>query len=115
MGKSVKKKYLRNISADNPLEYYTNEVNIRSQELVNETIQYFNTGEGRRVFTPLELLNLLERQYHHVKTNIEDSVKVINDLRALPLNDLEKHVLFGLILKWFGGYPISIIMFGITH
>ena len=94
------------ISASNDLGYYTDKKNIPNQELVNETLEYFQTGAGARVFEALVFLNLLEKQYHFVLNNFKESSKVIQSLKSLPLTELEKHILYGFILKWFGGYPV---------
>ncbi|WP_118976560.1 hypothetical protein [Taibaiella koreensis] len=101
------KKKLASISENHPLEYFTDEINIPNQKLINEIIKYFEIGEGSRVFGPLEILNLLELQISFIKLNIQDGPKVISSLLNLPLNKLENHVFLGLILKWFGGYPVS--------
>ena len=100
-------KRLKDISENYQLEYYTNEKNIPNQDLVKETIGYFEKGGGARAFKPLEFLNLLEKQYWFVLTNYNNEDLVIAELKNLPLRQLEKHILFGLILKWFGGYPVN--------
>lgn len=100
------KKY-KSISANNDLAYYTSKKNIPNQDLVKETVEYFTTGEGARAFKPLEFLNLLEYQYQFIVSNIADTDRLISNLETLPLNNLERHILYGLLIKWFGGYPIS--------
>lgn len=98
---------LNSILAKNDLTFYTNKENIPNQGLVKQTIDYFMEGEGRRAFKALTFLNLLWPQYEFLIKNVADSEKVISHLLSLPLSELEKHVLFGLLLKWFGGYPIN--------
>ncbi len=100
-------KSLKSISSSNSLEYYFDENNIRNQKLVNETFTYFDKGEGKRAYNPLALLNLLDKQYHFVVDEINNPNLVIESLKKLPLTEERKHVLFGLILKWFGGYPVN--------
>jgi hypothetical protein len=100
------KSKLIDISCDYSLDYFTNESNIPNQDLVNETIAYFENGPGSRTFKPLEFLNLFEKQYRFVIKNWGDDNIVIAQLKSLPLTELEKHILYGIILKWFGGYPI---------
>lgn len=100
-------KGLKKHSTNYELAYFTNKKNIQNQNLVSVTIEYFETGEGKRAFKTLEFLNLLERQYHFVVENINDPETVISHLKALSLSELEKHILFGLIIKWFGGYPVN--------
>jgi|GEM_PF-4419973 len=99
---------LVDISCDYSLDYFTNKSNIPNQDLVNETIAYFESGPGLRVFKPLEFLNLFEKQYRFVINNWSDENIVINQLKSLPLTELEKHIVYGFILKWFGGYPIIV-------
>lgn len=101
------KNYLKKISTNYGLEYFTDEKNIPNQELVKETIEYFQTGQGSRAFKALEFLNLLQKQYQYITQNYKDSEVVISHLKALPLSNLEKHILFGLLIKWFGGYPFN--------
>lgn len=105
----IKKKRdrLKAISENYSLDHYTDEKNIPNQELVVETINYFETGPGARVFKPLVLLNLLEKQYQFVVKNWFDQHIVIDHLKKLPLDEVERHILMGLILKWLGGYPIT--------
>lgn len=98
---------LSTISYDNELSFYTDKKNIPNQELVQETIEWFEKGAGGRVFAPLVFLNLLWKQYRFITENIENTSGLISHLQSLPLNDLQKHILFGLILKWFGGYPLE--------
>jgi len=100
------KKY-KSISANNDLAYYTNIENHPNTGLIKETIEYFETGEGARAFKLLPFLNLLEKQYQFVVANYKESEKVISHMKALPLTELEKHILLGLIIKWFGGYPFN--------
>lgn len=95
------------ISANNNLLYYYNTENIPNQKLVAEIVNYFDTGEGARVFSSLELLNLLWKQYNFIVENISNTDQIFDTIINLPLNPLERHVLFGLIIKWFGGYPLD--------
>lgn len=101
---------LKKFSANNGLEYYTSKANIANQELVNDTITYFDTGPGRMEFKPLQFLNLLWQQYNIVFQNIQDPSQVMQNLEALPLSKLQQHILYGLLIKWFGGYPLEASM-----
>lgn len=101
------KKDLKNISANNNLDFYFNEKNIPAQDVVKLTHDYFENGVRKGIFKPLDFLNLLWEQYNFVVKNINDAEKVITTLNTLPLSKEKKHILFGFILKWFGGYPIN--------
>jgi hypothetical protein len=101
------KKELKAISAKNDLDFYYNAENIPNQDLVFGTLEYFETGKRKGFFEPLEFMNLLWEQYNFVNANIQKPNTTITALKALPLTVEQKHVLFGFILKWFGGYPIE--------
>jgi hypothetical protein len=101
------KKELKAISAKNDLDFYYNAENQPNQDLVFGTLEYFETGKRKGFFEPLEFMNLLWEQYNFVNNNIQKSHTTITTLKALPLTVEQKHVLFGFILKWFGGYPID--------
>ncbi|MFP5081981.1 hypothetical protein [Pedobacter sp. JCM 36344] len=98
--------HLTDISSDHPLDYYTDKKIIPNQDLVNETIDFFANGSGSDLFTPIEFLNLLDKQYNYVKINYQNSLLIQDHLKNLPLTGRCKHTLFGFILKWFGGYPV---------
>lgn len=101
------KRNLKPISANNDLNYFTNEENIPNQKLIKDTIWYFEVTDAAKVFKPLEFLNILEKQCRLVKDNVKNGKEVISHLKALPLTEHEKHILYGFILKWFGGYPVN--------
>jgi len=94
-------------STNNSLEYFTNPDNIPNQKLVEATISWFTTGPGARVFEPSTLLNLLWGQQHYINTHYNNPKNVDAHLTTLPLSPLERHVLYGLIIKWYGGYPVN--------
>jgi len=98
---------LKSISSNYTLDHYTNEKNIPNQELVNDTINYFKSGEGAELFQPLDFLNLLDKQNEFVKLNFQKADLVVEHLKNLPLPPRERHTLYGFILKWFGGYPVN--------
>lgn len=105
--KMSKLRNLSSISSDNTLEYYYNAGNIPNQDLVKETVEYFENGSGSRMFKSLAFMNLLNKQYNFIVENIEHSDLILTTLKNLPLADEERHILFGILLKWFGGYPVS--------
>lgn len=92
----------KNISADNNLDFYLNPSNIPNQDLVKETIEFL---KDRKV-EPLIYLNLLWKQWRFILENMTDVENVIAELNKLQLTKAEKHLLYALILKWSGGYPV---------
>ncbi|WP_436488815.1 hypothetical protein [Chitinophaga sp. ARDCPP14] len=108
MAKTKSPKIPADLCYNYPLEWYTDANNVPNQQSQSEIIQWFSTGPGARLFAPIEILNLLYKQVDFVSQNIYDGDKVESHLTDLPLTDLQKHVLFGLILKKFGGYPIHL-------
>lgn len=103
----IEKTRFEAVSAHNDLAFYKSPESIPNQDLVTETLTYFEKGAGARVFKPLPFLNLLWKQYNFVNENIEQADKVFETLNQLALTEIEKHILFGFILKWFGGYPVN--------
>ena len=51
------KKDLKNISANNNLDFYFNEKNIPAQDIVKLTHDYFENGVRKGIFKPLDFLN----------------------------------------------------------
>ncbi|UPK71393.1 hypothetical protein [Chitinophaga filiformis] len=101
-----KSKIVKDLSFNYPVTWFTDPSNIPNQELVQKTIQWFETGPGQRAYAPLEFLNLLYKQFRFVIENIYDAEVVSNHFRTLPLSPLQKHILTGFVLKWTGGYPV---------
>lgn len=95
---------LASISASNDLDFYFD--TIRNNDLVFGIYEYFNEGVRKDLFSPLEFFNLLQKQHDFINENQNKPFAVITELRNLPLNELEKHILFGFLLKRRGGYPV---------
>ncbi|MCF2505333.1 hypothetical protein L0663_18220 [Dyadobacter sp. CY107] len=101
---------IQSLSATNNLDFYFNVNNIANSELVFQTFDYFESGQGKGTFTPLGFLNLLCEQEKFIRRNLRGKVNSTLDvLKSLPLDDEQKHILFGFILKWKGGYPIQVL------
>ena len=96
---------IKNISTNNDLDFYYS--TIENQDLVSATIEHFEIGPRKGFLEPLEFMNLLWKQYTFVKDNVNQPHSTATALDKLPLNLEQKHVLFGFILKWFGGYPVN--------
>ena len=96
---------LKDISADNDLDFYY--AKIENQDLVFGTIEHFEDGPRKGFFEPLEFMNLLWKQYTFVKDNVNQPHSTATALNSLSLSPEQRHVLFGFILKWYGGYPVN--------
>lgn len=88
-------------------DFFYNPSKIANQELVRETIAYFETGPRKGLFEPLEFMNLLYGQYQLLIQSLQRPHSFVQDLLQLPLDETQKHVLLGFIIKWFGGYPVN--------
>ena len=71
---------------------------------------YFRIGARKGFFEPLVFLNLFDKQARIIEEFLKGEEpkpsEAINHLKSLPLNEEQKHVLFGIILKYYGGYPV---------
>ena len=71
---------------------------------------YFRIGARKGFFEPLVFLNLFDKQARIIDEFLKGEEpkpsEAINHLKSLPLNEEQKHVLFGIILKYYGGYPV---------
>lgn len=91
----------------NNIDFFLNRRNIPNQNLVKNTISYFESGKGIGVFDKLEFLNLLWDKLEFIKTNRTNPQVVFDDLSNLQLNDNQRFTLLGFILSWYGGSPVS--------
>jgi hypothetical protein len=89
------------------LNYYFNASYIPNQDLVFETYNFFKKGMGKDYFDPLDFLNLINWHYRFLTNNVGKPFDVLTQFNNLPLTDINKHLLIGFILKWFGGYPVN--------
>jgi hypothetical protein len=97
------------LSAQNDLDFYFNEKNIGNSELVFQTYDYFESGPRKGTFSPLGFLNLLWEQDLYSRANLKGkAISTLEVLRSLPLNEEQRHILFGFMLKWKGGHPILV-------
>lgn len=89
------------------LNYYFNASNIGNQNLVFETYNYFEDGDGCKLLRPLDFLNILYWHYEYLTKNIDKPFDILNRFKSSTTSEKERHLLIGFILKWFGGYPVS--------
>lgn len=95
--------------ADNDMDFYYNVENIPNTTLVPGVVQYFEKGDGKGSFEPLDFLNLLWLQRKFITENINKAQTVIDYLNGLHLDEKRRHILLCFIIKWAGGYPVSIL------
>ena len=92
---------------DKNLSWYFDKENIPAQgKLVVPTYNYFQEGLGKEFFKPLDFLNLLRKQYQELVNYLDSPLDFIIHIKNIPLTPRELHILYGFILKWFGGYPV---------
>ena len=83
--------------------YYGCEGEVKRIELIFDTIAYFETGERKGFIEPLAALNLIYYHNSFIVKNNKKPYSNIEVLQNLPFNSEIKHVLFGMIIFWFGG------------
>lgn len=86
------------------LNYYFNAANIPNQDAIFATKEFIEHTKAD-VFETLFFFNLLFRQIDELKDSLDKPIDFISHLKALPFNEEQKHLLFGMILYWNGGYP----------
>jgi len=103
---------LKQIEADNShmydrdLNWYFNADNIPNQKAVFATSDFIEK-EKADLFTPTDFFNLLFKQKDELTGYLEKPFDFIKNLKTLPLNEEQLYLLLGMILYWFGGYPVS--------
>jgi hypothetical protein len=80
---------------------------VENKKLVLDIIKYFEERAGRGFCKTSDFLLLFLNQETFVCENVDNPDFVVSTLKRLPLNAEQNHVLLGIILKWFGGYPVS--------
>lgn len=101
------KAVLAQYTDSNDLNYYFNVDNIPNQDLVLDTYTYFNEGGGEKYFSPLLFFNLLNWHLTFIKNNISRPVDLMEHFKIINISDIERHILVGFVLKWYGGIPIN--------
>lgn len=97
---------LESVSAKNDWDFYLNAENIKDQDFVRQTKEYFERGARKGFIEPLEFINLWWEQFLYFDKNVKTPYSMLQHFEALPLTDEQRHVLYGFILKFHGGYPI---------
>lgn len=86
--------------------WYFNASNIMNQQLVWDTKDYLET-QRPGVFDDLYFFNLLYKQVKEIPSYLDKPVDFVEKLNKLPLTELQRYIMFGIILKWHGGHPIN--------
>ncbi|AEI51209.1 hypothetical protein [Runella slithyformis] len=101
-------KELKSISSNNDWDYYYDTQNIRNQSFVLETEQYFETGARKGFLEPLVFMELFWKQLQYFIKNAHKPHSTLKHFESLLLTAEQKHVLYCFILKFFGGYPLTV-------
>lgn len=98
--------------ADNDLDFYVDfffSTCKRYDDFYEPVQDYFEDGAGKDSFKPLEFWNLFWHPFNFIhdsfKQGASNRFTIVEELQTLPLTDREKHIIFGMILKFYGGYP----------
>lgn len=94
------------IKYNRDLEWYTNAENIPNQKLVLSIVDFIRQHRSGLV-DPLDFLNLLYKQVDDLKSFLEHPDDYLRILKTLPISEELRYTLFGMILKWHGGYPVN--------
>lgn len=86
--------------------WFFNADNIPNQELIFATKDFLELKRKDEVDS-LFIMNVLLRQMEELKAHLDKPVDFISKLKELPLNEIQRHILLGLMLRWYGGYPIN--------
>ena len=84
----------------NDLNFYFNHNHFINQDLVLTTFDYFDSGERKGVFVPLEFLNLIHKQYDLIFKNLNTPHDYLQHLKKIPISELQHHILYGFLLRW---------------
>ncbi|THU34207.1 hypothetical protein FAM09_24625 [Niastella caeni] len=106
------KRLIEDIHVDTMFKYerdwnwYFNADNIPNQKSVFATKDFLEKYRSKDL-EPLDFFNILFRQIDELKGHLDKPIDFINHLRALPISEIQKHTLWGMILYWHGGYPVE--------
>lgn len=106
------KKLIEDIEVEKIFKYerdwnwYFNADNIPNQKYVFATKDFLEKHRSKD-FDPLDFFNILFYQINELKKMLDMPIDFINHLRTLPISDIERHTLWGMVLYWHGGYPVE--------
>ncbi|OQP56452.1 P-loop NTPase fold protein [Niastella populi] len=96
----------QSIKYNRALDWYTDVKNIPNQNLVSTTLEFMQRHHLKLV-NPLDFINLLYKQIDDLKSSLDRPDDYLNQLKTLPVAQSLRYTLFGMILKWHGGYPVN--------
>ena len=100
---------LSDFSTNQGLDFFLqSSLNSKVESFVFDTIEYFEEHRKGTRFNELNFLQLLHKQIENIENNLSKPYSNVQKILGLPLNEQEKHILFGFILKKYGGYPITV-------
>ncbi len=100
--------YLTDISDNNNLDFYIDQAKQNYwEDFVYSVRDNFTNGDRAGFWTAVQALNLWNKQVNAFWDKKIEPEQKINTLKELPLDEEQKHVLFGMILDFAGGYPVQ--------
>jgi hypothetical protein len=94
------------IAYERDWNWFYNIDNIPNNDFVIATRDFIET-KRKGEFESLYFFNLLFKQIDELKDCLNMPIDYIENLKALPLNEIQRHILFGMLLYWHGGYPVN--------
>jgi hypothetical protein len=91
---------------DRDWNWFFNADNIPNQNAVFATKEFLDKRRSDH-WDPLHFFNLLFRQIDELKDHLTKPIDFVAKLKAIPLSDIQRHTLFGMLLYWHGGYPVN--------
>lgn len=113
--KLIAPEILKTIAYNYDMDYYFNSENLQNQnELLWMYIQFDCHCIERDNFERIDFFNIVWRQYNFIVENINNPDKCISTLKALPLSDLQRHIVIGYVLEFFRYFPLKHIDYDCT-
>jgi len=98
--------YIQSISENNDWDFYYNR-DVKAQNgFFLETKEYFETSARKGFLEPLLFANLFWKQLDYFIAHTKTPHSTLLHFEGLLLTPEQKHVLYGFILKYYGGYSV---------
>jgi len=90
---------------NNPTSYYLDPENFPNQELMSECLSFMKNALSYNENDNNNCLNIQWHIYKGIKQNPSNIDELLHEILAWKISPRDLHTIFGLTLKWFGGYP----------